>query len=117
MEDRTITAKELKILERWGRGALARRKVKKMVQTMRIANLKKPIYREGKLVFTDKKLLSNDDLAFQLSSNGGARNLYWNTQLIDIGKGRKYEGQWKADKFKSTWTGLGTIVYPDGSKY
>jgi hypothetical protein len=57
---------------------------------MRIGNLKKPIYREGKLVFTDKKLLSDDDLAFQLSSKGGARNLYWNTQLIDIGKGRKY---------------------------
>jgi hypothetical protein len=43
--------------------------------------------------------------------------LYWNTQIIAIGNGKKYLGQWKAEKFKSTWTGLGTIFYPDGSKY
>jgi hypothetical protein len=29
-----------------------------------IANLKKPIYKDGKLFFTEEVLLSDDDLAF-----------------------------------------------------
>jgi len=52
-----------------------------------------------------------------LSTSGGGKGYYWNTFEVDIGKGRKYQGQWKADKYKSTWEGLGVIKFPDGAVY
>lgn len=72
---------------------------------------------KGKLVATDEPLFTDDDLAYQLSSQGGGKGYYWNTMEMDIGKDRKYLGQWKADKYKSTWEGLGQIKFPDGSIY
>lgn len=61
--------------------------------------------------------MDEDDIAYQLSSQGGGKGLYWDTFFKKIGDGRQYRGQWRTDKRKSTWEGLGIIIYPDGSKY
>ena len=117
LQERKIKAKDVDTIKRWTSGAIARRRYKKLVQSLSIARQKKPIYMKGKLVATDEPLFTDDDLAYQLSSQGGGKGYYWNTMEMDIGKDRKYVGQWKADKYKSTWEGLGQIKFPDGSVY
>ena len=117
MQVKKIKIKDAETIKRWTQGALARRRFKKMFQSLTIARQKKPIYLKGKLVATEETLFTDDDLAYQLSPQGGGKGHYWNTNVVDIGKGRKYQGQWKADKYKSTWEGLGFIQFPDGSKY
>lgn len=63
-------------------------------------------------------LLSDSELATALSTAGDGKGLYWNTRTLDIKNGRTYTGQWTAvQKKKEQWTGLGTIRFPDGSKY
>ena len=48
--------------------------------------------------------------------------LHWNNYFVDIGNGRKYQGQWihlyKKSVIKDKkFTGFGTIIFQDGSKY
>ena len=117
MKQRIIPAKDLKTIQKWTNGAIARRRFKRMVQMKQIGGLKKPAYENGKLVSTKQVLLDDKELAYQMDYKAGGKGLYWNTKTVDIQKGRTYHGQWKADKFKSTWEGLGTIQFPDGSKY
>jgi hypothetical protein len=61
-----------------------------------IACQKKPSYTNGKLIKTDEVLLTDDEVAYQLSTRpqGGGKGLFWNTRVVDINKGRKYRGQW-----------------------
>ena len=119
LNDRTIMKKDFETIKKWGSGALARRRFKKLVQTKMIAGQRKPIYHDGKLIATNEFLMSDDDLAYQMAYNGGGKGLYWNTFYVDIGQGRKYQGQWISgnDRRKPKWAGLGTIVFADGSKY
>ena len=72
------------IIRKWGCGALARRRFKKLVQSRAIAGLRKPTYKEGKLVLTDQELMTQDDLAYQMSGEGAGRGLYWDTKPKDI---------------------------------
>ena len=117
MKTRTIASKDLNTIQKWTSGALARRRFKRLVQMKSIGDLKKPIYKDGKLIATDETLYKDSELAYHTDYQAGGKGLYWNTKWVDIQKGRMYHGQWKADKFKSTWEGLGTIKFPDGSKY
>ena len=118
-----IPMKEVKIIEKWTTGAVARRRFKKFVQIKTIACQKKPIYKNGKLVKTNEVLLTDDEVAYQLSTKpgGGGKGLYWNTRVKDIKKGRKYRGQWTIPKNnkkeESVWEGLGIMQFPDGSRY
>jgi len=114
---RTIDVRNLGTIKRWAMGALARRQFKKTVQTLAVARQRKPLYADGKLVATDEVLFTDDEIAYQLSRYHGGKGLYWNTSLIDIGKGQKYQGQWKVDRDKPTWQGLGTIEFADGVVY
>lgn len=75
------------------------------------------IYQDGELIETEELLMSEKDIKYQLSPYAGGKGLYWNTKWKDIGEGRKYLGQWKWDKYKSTFEGLGTIKFKDGSVY
>jgi hypothetical protein len=45
------------------------------------------------------------------------KSLWWNSQEVKIGQNRTYVGQWRKEKFEDIWTGLGSINFPDGSKY
>lgn len=111
-------SKEVKQLHKWAKGAVARRRFKKFVQVKTIADQKKPVYENGKLVNTKEVLMKDKELAENLSSLGGGKGLYWNTRTLDIKNGRTYTGQWTAvQKNKEQWTGLGCIKFPDGSKY
>ena len=112
------TGNDVKMLHKWAKGAVARRRFKKFIQIKSIASQKKPVYENGKLTTTKEVLLSDSELAGCLSSVGGGKGLYWNTRTLDIKNGRTYSGQWTAvQKKKEQWTGLGTIKFPDGSKY
>lgn len=102
--DRVIPMKEIQIIEKWTTGAIARRRFKKFVQVKSIACQKKPVYKNGKLIKTDEVLMTDDDVAYQLSHKAGGKGHYWNTRFVDIQKGRKYRGQWTAptDKKKAS---------------
>lgn len=49
--------------------------------------------------------------------NRGSKNLVWNNNFIIIDKKKLYQGQWTKDRYKPVYQGLGTIKFPDGSKY
>lgn len=116
--DAPKASNDVKMLHKWAKGAVARRRFKKFIQIKSIASQKKPIYKDGKLTKTNEVLLDDSDLASSLSTTGGGKGLYWNTRTLDIKNGRTYTGQWTAvQKKKEQWTGLGTIKFPDGSKY
>jgi len=117
MQKHTIKKKDLEVVTKWTHGCIARRRLKKMLQLAEIQNMKKPIYKDGELVKVEELLMDEDDIAYQLSQQGDGKGLYWDTFFKKIGDGRQYRGQWRVDKRKSTWEGLGTIIYPDGSKY
>lgn len=63
--------------------------------------------------------MTQDDLAYEISTDGNARLLYWDTKEKKISDNRTYFGQYKLAKTndKDKFSGLGTIKYPDGSKY
>jgi hypothetical protein len=54
-----------------------------------------------------------------MAYHGGGKGLYWNTKWVDIGQGREYRGQWIANNNRKIqeWSGLGTILFADRSKY
>ena len=43
------TSNDVKMLHKWAKGAVARRRFKKFIQIKSIASQKKPIYQDGKL--------------------------------------------------------------------
>lgn len=49
-----------------------------------------------------------------LDYQSGGKGLCWNNFYLDIGKNKKYQGQWNQQK---NFEGLGTIIFSDGSKY
>jgi hypothetical protein len=90
------TSNDVKMLHKWAKGAVARRRFKKFIQIKSIASQKKPVYQNGKLTHTKEVLLSDAELGSCLSSVGGGKGLYWNTRTLDIKNGRTYSGQWTA---------------------
>ena len=54
-----------------------------------------------------------------MAPDGGGKGLWWSTNFVDIGQGRRYSGQWKRidDPINTHWEGLGMIKYGDGSVY
>jgi len=63
--------------------------------------MKKPSFQDGKLVMSDEQFFTQDDIAYQMSYEGGSKGLYWDTKLKEIKKDRLYFGQWKATKRES----------------
>ena len=106
-------------MQKWGLGALARRRFKKLIQVAQYKTLNKPMYQNGRLVKTDEVLINDDDLAWQLSYAGAGKGLYWNKNEITLEEGKVYQGQWKAtsQRLKDTFEGMGTMKFKDGSKY
>lgn len=90
LTDRVISKKDCETIKKWGCGALARRRFKRIVQTKMIASQRKPVYHEGVLIATNDLLMTDDDLAYQMAYQGGGKGLYWNTYWVDIGQGRNY---------------------------
>ena len=117
MQDRVLPAKQVKSLQKWAHGAVARRRVRKLVQVLSIASQKKPIYLEGHLVPTSEVLLTEEQVAHYFKHIAPKNRLCWNTREIDIGKGRKYVGEWTKDRMAYSFEGLGTIRFEDGSVY
>lgn len=56
--------------------------------------LKYPQYEGDQLVSSDKPLLNEKELFLQLSWEADGKDLYWNNFFVDIGKNKKYQGQW-----------------------
>ena len=54
----------MEIIRKWGLGALARRRFKRLVQGKTIAGLRKPKYIDGKFTHTDEVLMDDNDLGF-----------------------------------------------------
>ena len=67
MKVQQIEQKNIVTIKRWALGALTRRKVKKLVQSITIARQQKPVYENGKFKLTDEHLFTDEDLAYQLS--------------------------------------------------
>ena len=65
-----------------------------------------------------EELFSDKEIAYLLSKEADGQKHYWNTHWLEIGKDRKYLGQWKKETATTaTWSGLGTIKFSDGSVY
>lgn len=80
--DMKIPKKNVQTLEKFGAGAIARRKAQKMKldSIKEVADLKKPIYPEdGKqdIVFTNECLIPPDELERFMNSENGGKNLVW----------------------------------------
>jgi hypothetical protein len=56
--------------------------------------LKYPTYEGEILVNTDEPLLTDKELFLQLDYERGGKGLAWNNFFLDIGKNKKYQGQW-----------------------
>lgn len=54
----------MKIIEKWGKGGLDRRRFKKLVQTKMLCNLRKPCFEKGKFKFTEEVLFNDGDIAY-----------------------------------------------------
>jgi len=76
--------------------------------------LKYPDYQDENLVNSEKSLFTDKELFIMLDYESGGKGLVWNNFYIDIGKNKKYQGQWNQQR---NFEGLGTIVFSDGSKY
>ena len=50
--------------------------------------MKKPTFQDGKLVMSDEQFFTHDDIAYQMSYEGGSKGLYWDTKLKEIKKDR-----------------------------
>ena len=87
-----VTPKQREVLEKWGLGALARRRFKKLAQVQMYTNLKKPMYVNGKLVQTKEVLINEEDLRWYTSYNGAGKNLWWNTFESKLDEGKTYIG-------------------------
>lgn len=93
-----LSEKELGHLKKWGKGAVARRRFKKLVQQKAIAGKRKPTYKGEKLVGMKQFLMEDDDLQYQISTNAEGRGLWWNTQWVELkdkdkqDTGNKYRG-------------------------
>lgn len=57
-----IPEKDLQSLKKWGKGAVARRRFKKLVQQKTIAGKRKPGYKGEKLVGMKDFLMDEEDL-------------------------------------------------------
>jgi hypothetical protein len=61
-QERTIPVSNLQVIEKWGKGALARRRLRKTIASKQLAGLKYPEWKENKLVASDQTLLSDKEL-------------------------------------------------------
>lgn len=115
----TLTKKQRDVLERWGLGALARRRFKKLAQLEVFTGLKKPMYVNGKLVQTKEVLIDEEDLRWYTSYDGAGKGLWWNTFETRLFDDKLYIGQFKSTKKRVNdhIEGLGTLRFKDGSKY
>ena len=57
-----ISEKDMQVLKKWGKGAVARRRFKKLVQQKTIAGKRKPGYKGEKLVGMKQFLMDDEDL-------------------------------------------------------
>jgi len=92
MIERKIPMKDVDVINKWAKGAQARRNVKKMIASHAIATLKYPSYDGEQLVDTQEALMTDKEADDLIDPKHG---MFWNNNKVDIGKGKKYQGQWK----------------------
>lgn len=127
--DMKIPKKNVATLEKFGAGAIARRKAQKMKldSIKEVADLKKPIYPDdgkSEIVFTQECLIPSDELERFMNSENGGKNLVWINNFQPIsdmltlnGTGntsqslsqKMYKGQWKV-------AGISSMVADDQNK-
>ena len=90
MVDRKIEVSKLTLINKWTKGALARRRLQKIIITKRIQNLKYPTYENQELKFTDETLFTDKELYLMMDYNRGSRNLVWNNHYIILDKKKLY---------------------------
>ena len=124
-----IPKKNVQTLEKFGAGAIARRKAQKMKldSIKEVADLRKPIYPEDgtqDIEYTDEPLIGQEELERFMNSETGGRGLVWinNFQPItdmqnfsgtgnsSLSQSQKlYKGQWRV-------TGLSSMLAEDSNK-
>jgi hypothetical protein len=103
--ERKIKVKDLNTLSKWAKGAVARRRLRKLIVTARIASklkigfsdsfdldLKYPEYHNEKLVDSEEMLFTQKEIFLQLDYERGGKDLAWNNFFVEIGKNKKYQG-------------------------
>lgn len=80
--DMKIPKKNVQTLEKFGAGAIARRKAQKMKldSIKEVADLRKPIYPQNgnqDIEFTDECLIPPDELERFMNSENGGKSLVW----------------------------------------
>jgi len=89
-KEHKVPMKQVNILSKWAAGAIARRKFKRLIVTKQIAELKYPEYQEKSIVWTDERLLSDQELFIIMDFKRGSKSLVWNNFFKDIGKNKQY---------------------------
>lgn len=108
-------------LDRYKAGAAARNSTAKMkLENLKeIADTPKPTWKSvrGAAGTTRRDPLLSDKQFRALYEQKGQKvsDLSWNQYFEDIGEGRKYRGEWDAEKKRPA--GLGIVKLSDGSEY
>ena len=97
-KERTIPHRELQIINKWTKGALARRAWLRTINLNKLANLRVPSHWDKAsrtLVYSKETLMSEKEVFAQFDRKAGAaKTLYWNGFHKHIGEGKTYMGQW-----------------------
>ena len=126
--DMKIPKKNVQTLEKFGAGAIARRRAQKMkIDSIKeISDLRKPVYPQDgsqEIEYTNEVLIPADELERFMNSEMGGKNLVWinnfqpitdmSTMQMNVTGGstqsqsqKMYKGQWRIQ-------GLGSIVFDD----
>ena len=118
----TIPMKDVNSISKWTKGALARRRFKKLILTKKIQGkheipmnflwnhwplitqyshtfifwiaLPYPEYDGNEIKNSEETLFTDKELFIMLDWNRGGKELAWNNFEIPIGKDKFYQGQW-----------------------
>jgi len=93
----TIKMKDVNSISKWTKGALARRRFKKLVLTKKIQALPYPVYEGNDIQYSEETLFTDKEMFIMVDYNRGGKELAWNNFQIPIGKDKFYQGQWTKD--------------------
>ena len=78
------------MIKKFTKGALARRRLQKIIYTKRIQNLRYPTYKNEELEDTEETLFTDKEIFLMMDYDRGSKNLVWNNNFIIIDKKKLY---------------------------
>jgi len=85
-----VPVKTVEAISKWTKGALARRRFKKIIITKNIQELKFPEYVGNELRSSNENLFSDKEIFLLLDYERGSKNKVWNNFFNLIGEDKYY---------------------------